>query len=176
VNWLSLSSYSSADLSSPGSVVRGSSVGKSGLCCGCLLDVVGPSGLTPIRPYVDLLHWSFFPRPLKGWPYDLLGSWAFREVFYPFSGPGGYLSPTSTSHKIRGKPSRASPSVWDSAFPSSEDPWEVICVRLSVSKRKKNYKKKKESQLSISLTTTMVLGYLVGHHFVLKSLPNYPLV
>jgi hypothetical protein len=23
-----------------------------------------------------------------------LGSWAFREVFYPFSGPGGYLSPT----------------------------------------------------------------------------------
>jgi hypothetical protein len=65
--------------------------------------------------------------------------------------------------------------VWDSAFPSSEDPWEVICVRLSVSKRKKNYEKKKESQLSLSLTTTMVLGYLVGHHFVLKSLPNYPL-
>jgi hypothetical protein len=26
--------------------------------------------------------------------YDLLGPWAFREVFYSFSGPGGYLSPT----------------------------------------------------------------------------------
>jgi hypothetical protein len=23
-----------------------------------------------------------------------LGPWAFREVFYPSSGPGGYLSPT----------------------------------------------------------------------------------
>jgi hypothetical protein len=23
-----------------------------------------------------------------------LGPWAFREVFYSFSGPGGYLSPT----------------------------------------------------------------------------------
>jgi hypothetical protein len=31
-----------------------------------LLNVVGPSGLAPIRPYVDLLHWSFFPRPMKG--------------------------------------------------------------------------------------------------------------
>jgi hypothetical protein len=42
---------------------------------------------------------------------------------------------------MRGKPSRASPSVWDSAFPSSEDPWEVICVRLSVSKRKRIIKR-----------------------------------
>jgi hypothetical protein len=79
---LSLSSYSSADLSSSGSVVRGSSAGKSGLCCGCLLNVVGPSGLVPIRPYVDLLHWSFFPRPMKGRPYDLLGPWA-RSFILP---------------------------------------------------------------------------------------------
>jgi hypothetical protein len=32
---------------------------------------------------------------MKEWPYDLLGPWAFREVFYSSSGPGGYLSPTS---------------------------------------------------------------------------------
>jgi hypothetical protein len=31
-----------------------------------LLNVVGPSGLAPIRPCVDLLLWSFFPRPTKG--------------------------------------------------------------------------------------------------------------
>jgi hypothetical protein len=64
-------------------------------CCGHLLNAVGPSGLAPTRPYVDLLHWSFLPRPMKEWPYDLLGPWAFREVFYPSSGPGGYLSPIS---------------------------------------------------------------------------------
>jgi hypothetical protein len=97
VNQLSLSSYSSADPSSLGSVVRGSSVGRSGHCCDYLLEVIGPSGLAPIRPYVNLLHWSFLPRPTKGWPYDLLGPLAFREVFYPSSGPGGYLSPTNSS-------------------------------------------------------------------------------
>jgi hypothetical protein len=66
-------------------------------CCGRLLNAVGSSGLAPTRPYVDLLHWSFLPRPMKEWPYDLLGPWAFREVFYPSSGPGGYLSPTSAA-------------------------------------------------------------------------------
>jgi hypothetical protein len=35
------------------------------------------------------------PRPTRGWPYELWGLWAFREVFYPSSGHGGYLSPTS---------------------------------------------------------------------------------
>ena len=35
------------------------------------------------------------PRPTKERPYDLWGPWAFREVFYPSSGPGGYPSPTS---------------------------------------------------------------------------------
>jgi hypothetical protein len=45
VNCLSLSSYGSADLSSPGSVAWGSSAGKSDLCCGCLLNAVGRPGL-----------------------------------------------------------------------------------------------------------------------------------
>jgi hypothetical protein len=35
------------------------------------------------------------PRPSKGRPHELLGPRAFREVFYPSGGPGGYLSPTS---------------------------------------------------------------------------------
>jgi hypothetical protein len=34
------------------------------------------------------------PRPTKGWPRELLGPRAFREVFYPSGGPGGYMSPT----------------------------------------------------------------------------------
>jgi hypothetical protein len=34
--------------------------------------------------------------------------------------------------------------VWDSAVPSSEDPWEVICVRLSVSKIKRIIKRKRK--------------------------------
>jgi hypothetical protein len=45
VNCLSLSSYDSADLSSPGSAAWGSSAGKSDLCCGRLLNVVGRPGL-----------------------------------------------------------------------------------------------------------------------------------
>jgi hypothetical protein len=53
---------------------------------------------------------------------------------------------------MRGKPSRASPSVWDSAFPSSEDPWEVICVRLSVSKRKRIIKRIRKIKLCFSPT------------------------
>jgi hypothetical protein len=45
VNCLSLSSYGSADLSSPGSVAWGSSAGESDRCCGRLLNVVGHLGL-----------------------------------------------------------------------------------------------------------------------------------
>jgi hypothetical protein len=63
VNRLSLSSYSSADPSSLGSVVRGSSAGRSGHCCDYLLEVIGPFGLAPIRPYVDPLHRSSLPGP-----------------------------------------------------------------------------------------------------------------
>jgi hypothetical protein len=72
----------------------GFSAGKSDLCCGLLARRCGPSGFAPIRPHFALLCWLFLPRPTKEWPYDLLGPWAFREVFYSFSGPGGYLSPT----------------------------------------------------------------------------------
>jgi hypothetical protein len=68
VNRLSLSSYSSTDPSSLGSVVRGSSTGRSGLCCDYLLEVIRPSGLAPIRPCVDPLHWS----SLLGLPGDVL--------------------------------------------------------------------------------------------------------
>jgi hypothetical protein len=35
------------------------------------------------------------PRPTKGWPHEPLGPRAFREVYYPSGGPGGYLSPIS---------------------------------------------------------------------------------
>ena len=31
-----------------------------------------------------------------------MGPWAFREVFYPSSGPGGYLSPTDLSFDGKG--------------------------------------------------------------------------
>jgi hypothetical protein len=63
VNRLSPSYYSSADPSSLDSVVRGPSAGRSGHCCDYLLEVIGPSGLAPIRSYVDLLHWSSLPGP-----------------------------------------------------------------------------------------------------------------
>jgi hypothetical protein len=63
VNRLSLSSYSSADPSSLGSVVRGPSAERSGHCCDYLLEVIGSSELAPIRPYVDPLHWSSLPGP-----------------------------------------------------------------------------------------------------------------
>jgi hypothetical protein len=53
------------------------------------------------------------PRPTKEWPYDLLGPWAFREVFYSFSGPGGYLSPTEGEHEIDGRGSRLSARRWN---------------------------------------------------------------
>jgi hypothetical protein len=48
------------------------------------------------------------PRPTKEWPYDLLGPWASREVFYPSSGPGGYLSPTKPYRKRNRKGIRKS--------------------------------------------------------------------
>jgi hypothetical protein len=63
VNRLSLSSYSSTDPSLLGSVVRGSGAGRSGLCCDYLLEVVGPSGLAPVRPCADPLHWPSLPGP-----------------------------------------------------------------------------------------------------------------
>jgi hypothetical protein len=33
------------------------------------------------------------PRPTKGWPRELLGPRAFREVFYPSGGPGDICPP-----------------------------------------------------------------------------------
>jgi hypothetical protein len=94
VNCLSLSPCGSADLSSHGSVAWGLQRGKVGSLLWSLARRCGPSGFAPIWPHVDLLCWLSLPRPTKERPYDLLGPWAFREVFYSFSGPGGYLSPT----------------------------------------------------------------------------------
>jgi hypothetical protein len=59
-------------------------------------DVVGRPGLTS-----SLLCWWSFPRPTKEWPYELLGPRAFREAFYFFSGPRGYLSPTALAWSPR---------------------------------------------------------------------------
>jgi hypothetical protein len=94
VNCLSLSPCSSADLSSHGSVAWGLQREKVGSLLRSLARRCGSSGFAPIRPHVNLLCWLSLPRPTKERPYDLLGPWAFREVFYSFSGPGGYLSPT----------------------------------------------------------------------------------
>jgi hypothetical protein len=48
---------------------------------------------------------------MKERPYDLLGPWAFREVFYPSSGPGGYLSPTTTSYGCHDLVERDTPAT-----------------------------------------------------------------
>jgi hypothetical protein len=69
-------------------------------------DVVGRPGLHQSGLTSSLLCWLSLPRPTKERPYDLLGLWTFREVFYFFSGPGGYLSPTlsfphNTWNKLR---------------------------------------------------------------------------
>jgi hypothetical protein len=71
----------------------GFSAGKSGLCCDSF-DVVGRPGLHQSSLTPSLLCWLSFPRPTKERPYELLGPRAFREAFYFFSGPRGYLSPT----------------------------------------------------------------------------------
>jgi hypothetical protein len=74
----------------------GASVRESRVSVGIyLFDVVGRPGLLQSGLTSSLLCWLSLPRPTKERPYDLLGLWAFREVFYFFSGPGGYLSPTS---------------------------------------------------------------------------------
>jgi hypothetical protein len=69
--------------------------GKVGSLLWLQFKLDGPSGPAPIRPCVKLLHQTFLPRPTKEWPCELLGPWAFRGVFHPFGGPGGYSSPTS---------------------------------------------------------------------------------
>jgi hypothetical protein len=68
-------------------------------------DVVGRPGLHQSSLTSSLLCWLPFPRPTKEWPYELLGPWAFREAFYFFSGPRGYLSPTAVALNFeRGRP------------------------------------------------------------------------
>jgi hypothetical protein len=95
VNCLSLSPCSSADLSSHGSVAWGSSAGKSDLCCGRLLDVVGRPGL-----HQSGLESTFFadcssPGPRKN---DLTIYWAlgpFVRSFTLLVDPGDICPPHS---------------------------------------------------------------------------------
>jgi hypothetical protein len=79
-----------------------------------LFDVVGRPGLLQSSLTSSPLRWLSFPRPTKERPYDLLGLWACREVFYLFSGPRGYLSPTHTTN-IR--------SVWGEWSLKHRAPW-----------------------------------------------------
>jgi hypothetical protein len=118
---LSLSSYDSADLSLPGSVAWGLQRGKVGSLLWSLAERCGPSGLAPIRPYVDLLYRLSLPRPTKEWPYNSLGPWAFRAVFHPSSGPGGYLSPTLVLWRVQNQEGirNLSPS-WEGPFKVTE--------------------------------------------------------
>jgi hypothetical protein len=81
-----------------------------------------------------------------------------------------YPAPYSTSHKMRGKPSPASPSVWECVFLPFEDSWEVICARVSVSKKEKNYKNNRELLLGYSKVTLRSLRYTT---FLLRCLLDY---
>jgi hypothetical protein len=72
----------------------GSSAGKSDLCCGHSLDVVDRLGLHPSGLMSLCSAGCLSPGPRKN-DLTIYWAWAFREVFYSFSGPGGYLSPTS---------------------------------------------------------------------------------
>jgi hypothetical protein len=113
---------------------------------------------------------------LQGHPHPTAGHSVLLELLHRVlrgcrvSGPLKYLPQNA------GKPSRASPSVWDSAFPLSEDPWEVICVRLSASKRKRIIKRTRKIKLSLSLVNKNGTGDLVGYHLVFKSSLKHPCV
>jgi hypothetical protein len=98
VNCLSLSSYGSADLSSPGSVAWGSSAGKSDLCCGRLLNAVGRPGL-----HQSGLTSTFFtdcpsPGPRRN---GLTIYWALGPLVRSFTlpvDPGDICPPQTATH------------------------------------------------------------------------------
>jgi hypothetical protein len=74
-------------------------------------DVVGRPGLHQSSLTSSLLCWLSFPRPTKERPYELLGPRAFREAFYFFSGPRGYLSPTESARRLRTPPTPTVSSI-----------------------------------------------------------------
>jgi hypothetical protein len=132
--------------------------------------------VNPCRAIASIVSLARYPKDsesserqpgCRGWGSKVIltlqqGTRCFSNCCTAYWGGVVYPAPWSTSHKMRGKPSHASPSVWDSAFPSSEDPWEVICVRLSVSKRKRIVKtKRKHNPASLSNydNGTGVLGW-----------------
>jgi hypothetical protein len=57
-------------------------------------DVVGRPGLHQSSLTSSLLCCYLSLGPRKNDLTNYLGPWAFREAFYFFSGPRGYLSPT----------------------------------------------------------------------------------
>jgi hypothetical protein len=80
---------------------------------------------------------------LQGHPHPTVGYPVLLEQLHHVLGRPRITGSLQHLPQNAGKPSRASPSVWECAFSPSENSWEVICVRVSVSeKKKKNYKNK----------------------------------
>jgi hypothetical protein len=106
VNWLSLSSYNSADPSSHGSDVRGSCAGRSGHCCDHCSNSSGRLGLR--RSDLASIHFTMrsFPGPRRD---DLANYWAygpFVRSFILLVDPGDicpphspHPTPTQAQHK-----------------------------------------------------------------------------
>jgi len=93
VNCLSLSPCSSADLSSHGSVAWGLQRGKSDLCCGYSLDVVGRPGLHQSGLMSICFVGCLSPGPRKN---DLTIYWAlgpFVRSFTLLVDPGDIYPP-----------------------------------------------------------------------------------
>jgi hypothetical protein len=82
-----------------------------------LLKSIGPSRPASIQSCVNPPYWTFLPGPRKDDLANLLCPRAFREVFYPSGGPGGYLSPTTapmTDHRLLDL--RRPSEIWRSGF------------------------------------------------------------
>jgi hypothetical protein len=92
VDWLSLSSYNSADPSSFGSDVQGSRAGRSGRCRDHCSNSSGRLGLCSSDLVLIRFIGCSSPGPRRD---ELADYWAPREVSCPSGGPGGYPSPTS---------------------------------------------------------------------------------
>jgi hypothetical protein len=88
---------------------------------------------------------------LQGHPHPTTGYSVLLELLHRVlrgcrvSGPLKYLPQNA------GKTLSCKPVSVGQCIPSSEDPWEVICVRLSVSKRKRIIKRTRKIKLSLSL-------------------------
>jgi hypothetical protein len=100
---LSLSSYGSADLSSPGSVAWGSSAGKSDPCCGRLLNAVGRPGLHQSGLTSSCFTDCPSPGPRRN---GLTIYWALGPLVRSFTlpvDPGDICPPQGRLHKGKGR-------------------------------------------------------------------------